>query len=190
MRKVLANSTDSCAIAMLRRTISIVFLSLCSLPLAAESAGGVSWTAPESWKNQPRPMRAANYVIPAASGAAEDGELAVYYFGPGQGGGVEANIQRWVAQFQAPDGGPADNLAKRSTKNVNGMEVAILDLTGTYLFKTSPMAPTATLKPGYRMLAAIAPGTGAPVFFKLTAPKKTADAVESEFFKLVESLKK
>ena len=135
-------------------------------------------------------MRAANYVIPAAAGDSEDGELAVYYFGPGQGGAVEANIQRWIDQFRAPDGGPADALAKRSSKTVNGIEVEILDLTGTYMFKASPMAPSATPKPGYRMMAAIAQGPSAPVFFKLTAPKKTADAVESQFFEIVDSLKK
>ena len=135
-------------------------------------------------------MRAANYVIPAAAGDSIDGELAVYYFGPGQGGGVEANIRRWIAQFQAPGGGPADALAKRSSKTVNGIEVTILHLTGTYMVKPFPMAPKATPTPGYRMLAAIAQGTDAPIFFKLTAPKKTADSVEADFNAIVDSLKK
>ena len=135
-------------------------------------------------------MRAANYVIPAVAGDSDPGELAVYYFGPGQGGAVEANIQRWIGQFRTPDGRPANNLAKRSSKTVNGVEVEILDLTGTYMFKRSPMAPSATPKPGYRMLAAIAKGPDAPVFFKLTAPEKTANAVESEFFKIVDSIRR
>lgn len=172
---------------MLRRSICFAFIALCATPLLADSAGGLSWEAPESWKNQPRPMRAANYVVPGAAG---EGEFAVYYFGAGQGGGVEANIERWIGQFQAPDGGSAAALAKRSSKTVNGIEVTILDLTGTYLFKPFPMAPQATPKPGHRMLAAIAQGADAPVFFKLTAPKATADAAEDEFFAIVESLSK
>ncbi len=135
-------------------------------------------------------MRAATYTLPAAAGDSEDGECAVYYFGEGQGGGVDANVKRWVGQFQAPDGGPAGPLAKTSKKTVNGIAVTIVDVTGTYMFRPAPMAPKATPKPGYRMLAAIADGTQAPVFFKLTAPKKTADAAEAEFFKMVESLKK
>jgi hypothetical protein len=135
-------------------------------------------------------MRAATYEVPAAPGDAEGGECVAYYFGPGQGGGVEANIDRWVAQFQAPGGGPADKLAKREDKTVNGIRVTTLELTGTYLFKPFPMAPKATAKPGYRMLAAIAEGADAPVFFKLTAPKKTADAAEADFWKMIESLKK
>jgi hypothetical protein len=135
-------------------------------------------------------MRAATYTIPAAAGDADGGECVVYYFGPGQGGSVEANIDRWIQQFHAPDGGPADKLAKRGTKTVNGIPVTTLDLTGTYLFRAFPMAPNATPKPGYRMLAAIAQGKDAPVFFKLTAPKKTAGAAEADFWKMIESLKK
>ncbi|MEZ5361088.1 MAG: hypothetical protein R2748_01800 [Bryobacterales bacterium] len=135
-------------------------------------------------------MRAASYKIPAAAGDSEGGECIVYYFGPGQGGSVEANVERWIGQFQAPDGGPADKLAKRSQKTINGIPVAFLDLTGTYLFKPFPMAPQATKKPGYRMLAAIAQGKDAPVFFKLTAPAKTAAAAESAFQAMVASLAK
>jgi hypothetical protein len=135
-------------------------------------------------------MRAATYTLPAASGDSEDGECAIYYFGEGQGGGVDANVKRWVGQFQAPGGGPADALAKTSKKTINGIAVTIVDLTGTYMFRAAPMAPQATPKPGYRMLAAIAEGSQAPVFFKLTAPKKTADTVEADFLKMLESLKK
>ena len=174
-------------VAKLVRFFTTTFLF--SSALLAQSAGGLSWTAPEGWQTQNKPMRAANYVVPPAGGA-EAGEMAVYYFGPGQGGSVEANIDRWIGQFQAPGGGSAEGLAKRSTKTVNGIEVTLLDLTGTYLFKPFPMARQATPKPGYRMLAAIAQGADAPVFFKLTAPEATAGAAEADFNKLIASLKK
>src|SRR5690606_25240886 len=137
-----------------------------------------------------RPMRAASYVIPAAPGDSEDGECIVYYFGPGQGGGVDANIQRWIGQFEAPGGGPADKLAKRSQKTVNGIQATMLDLSGTYLYKPAPMAPQATKKPGYRMLAVIVEGKDAPIFFKLTAPAKTAAQAEPAFQQMIQSLKK
>lgn len=175
----------------LRLSAILAVLLLAAAPLAAESASGLTWTAPASWKAQPaKPMRAATYAIPAAPGDSEGGECVVYYFGPGQGGSVEANVDRWIKQFQAPGGGPADKLAKRGEKSAGGIPVTTLDLTGTYLFKPFPMAPQATPKPGYRMLAAIAQGNDAPVFFKLTAPKKTADAAEATFWKMIESLKK
>ncbi len=165
-----------------------VLCGLLSSPLAAETAGGLSWTAPSNWKAQPKPMRAGNYAVPAAAGDSEDGECAVYYFGAGQGGSVDANVKRWIAQFQAPDGGPADKLAKTASETINGIKVTTVDLSGTYLFKPFPMAPKATPKPGYRMLAAIAEGSEAPLFFKLTAPKRTADAAEAAFRKMLASL--
>jgi hypothetical protein len=174
------------------RLVAVAFVVIVAVaPVAADGVSGLAWTYPPSWKaDAARPMRAATYAIPAAAGDAEGGECVVYYFGPGQGGGVEANIQRWIQQFQAPAGGPADKLAKRADKSVSGIPVTTLDLIGTYLFKPFPMAPNATPKPGYRMLAAIVQGKDAPVFFKLTAPKKTADAAEADFWKMIESLKK
>ena len=68
--------------------------------------------------------------------------------------------------------------------------VAVADLTGTYLFKPFPMAPKATPKPGYRMLAAIVAGSDAPVFFKLTGPVKTVAAAEAGYEKMLGSLKR
>lgn len=156
----------------------------------AETAGGLSWTAPAGWKSQPQQMRAANYVIPAAGADSEGGECGVYFFGSGQGGGVEANVQRWIGQFRAPDGGPADGLAKRSNETINGVKVTTVDVTGTYMFKAFPMAREATPKPGYRMLAAIAEGPEGPIFFKLTAPKATADAAERDFRRMLGALAK
>jgi hypothetical protein len=163
---------------------------LAAAPLAADTVSGLEWTPPAAWKAEgAAPMRAATYKIPAAAGDSEGGECVVYYFGAGQGGGVEANIKRWIGQFTAPDGGPADGLAKRGKKTLNGIEAATLDLTGTYLFKPFPMAPKATPKPGYRMLAAIVAGSDAPVFFKLTGPLKTVAAAEIAYEKMLASLR-
>ena len=68
----------------------------------AESAGGLSWTAPAGWKSQPKRMRAANYVVPAAGGDSEAGECGVYFFGPGQGGSIEANVQSASDAVKSP----------------------------------------------------------------------------------------
>lgn len=159
--------------------------------LSAAEAGGVSFDAPTGWTPTPKPMRAANYSIPAAPGDSREGEMAVHYFGPGQGGGVEANIRRWLGQFVSPDGLPLEpDAAERTDDTVNGLRVTVLDVTGTYLFKPFPMARQATPLPGYRMLAAIVQGPDAPIFFKLTAPAKTAAAAEEDFRKMISSLKR
>ena len=178
----------------IRMTIRILavssLLGVAALTMNAESAGGLSWTAPAGWKSQPQQMRAANYVIPATTGDSEGGECGVYFFGPGQGGSVEANVERWIGQFRAPGGGVAEGLAKRSSETINGIKVTTVDVSGTYMFKAFPMAREATPKPGYRMLAAIAEGPDGPIFFKLTAPKASTDAAEKDFRKMLATLAK
>ncbi len=170
---------------------SCVLAAMAAGPAQAESASGLNWTAPRTWKSQAaRPMRAATYVVPASGGDKEPGECAVYFFGAGQGGSVQANVRRWLGQFQTPDGGPADKTAQIEDKTIAGIKVTTVDVSGTYLFKPAPMSPRAIPKPGYRMLAAIAQGTEGPVFFKLTAPEKTAHAAQADFEKMLESLRK
>ena len=173
----------------MKRLTVILCVTLSATLLLAETAGGIKWTAPAAWKAQPeRPMRAATYTIPKAAGDPEDGECAVFYFGAGQGGGVEANIERWIGQFEAPGGGPADKLAKTSKATVNGLPVTRIDLAGTYKAAGGPMMQAAAPKPGYRLLGAIVEGPQGAVFFKFTAPAKTAAAQQPAFEKLLQSV--
>jgi len=68
--------------------------------VCAETAAGIHWTAPASWKAQAaRPMRAATYIVPAAPDDKEDGECGIYYFGQGKGGSVDDNIKRWIGHL-------------------------------------------------------------------------------------------
>ncbi|MEE2778217.1 MAG: hypothetical protein VYE73_15805 [Acidobacteriota bacterium] len=170
--------------------VAAIVLTMLLVPLAAAADGiaGMSWDAPQSWAAQgQRPMRAATYVVPGAGGA-EEGECAVFYFGRGQGGSVEANVQRWIGQFE-PSEGSSELETVRSSDEVNGISMATLEVTGTFLFKPFPAAPQATRRAGYRMLAAIVEGPEGPVFFKLTAPKATTDAAEADFEKMLASLR-
>ncbi len=165
-------------------------LALLPVVSLAESAGGLSWTAPSSWTAQPqRPMRAATYQIPPAKGDAEPAELAVFYFGQGQGGGVEQNVQRWYGQFEQPDGKPSASVAKTRKAKVAGLDVTYVELTGTYTASMGPMAPK-TNKPGYRLLGAIVEGPQGSVFFKMTGPAKTVEAAKGQFEKVIQGMKK
>ncbi len=180
------------------RTASVVFTAAAALWIQqgtssarAEAAGGLQWTAPADWtsKGSTR-MRAATYAVPAAAGDSEGGECAVYFFGPGQGGSVRANVRRWLGQFRTPEGGPVDDSARITETQVGELAVTRLEVSGTYLFKPAPFAPKVTPKPDYRMLAAIVQGPVGPIFFKLTAPAKTATQVEAAFEKMLLSLTK
>ena len=92
----------------MRRPILLLPLCLLSVGILADSAAGLRWTAPAGWKIAPsQPMRAATYMIPPAPGDTANAECGVYFFGAGQGGSVEANLDRWKSQFRAPGGKPA-----------------------------------------------------------------------------------
>jgi hypothetical protein len=151
--------------------------------IRAESAAGVRWTAPGSWKAQAqRPMRAATYTVPAAPGDKEDGECAVYYFGRGQGGSVHDNLERWISQFSPPQ-----KDAQPQKRTVNGLNVTEIDLSGTYTGAGGPMATTKTIKPGYRLLGAIVEAPEGLIFIKFTGPAKTVAANQGNFENLMKS---
>lgn len=160
-------------------------------PQGAAEAGGLSWTAPAGWESQgARPMRVATYRIAPAKGDTEGAELAIFYFGEGQGGAVDANVKRWLGQFQKADGTPVTEKDAHSKKEtVNGLAVTTVDVKGTYT-GGGPMMGPATPKPGHRLLGAIIEGPQGPVFFKLTGPERTVASAEKGFRKLLESVKK
>jgi len=133
-------------------------------------------------------MRVAEFALPHADGDAEDAQLVVYYFG-GQGGSVQANLQRWVQQMQRPDGRPAAPTAKREVKKVNGLAVTLLDVSGTYVAETAPGSTKRNYKPGFRLRAAVVETPSGPYFVKLTGPSKTIAKWDQAFQQFVGSLK-
>lgn len=150
---------------------------------SGNSVAGITWTAPSTWQVRgPAPMRVASYAIPPVAGDSEPGELAVFFFGSGQGGDVQANLQRWYGQIEQPDGKPSAQVAKTGERTVNGVKVTTVAVDGTYLASTRPMSQEKTKKPGFRLLGAIAEAPEGAVFFKLTAPKKTAEAAGFDAF--------
>jgi hypothetical protein len=160
----------------------IVIILLCAVAaVLAESAAGLSWTAPSGWTAKgPAPMRAATYTV-------GDAECVVYFFGQGQGGSVEANMTRWKGQFSV-NGQPAP--AKTGTKSIHGLSANTLDVTGAYAGMGGPnMAPLAA-KADYRMLAAIVEGPGGNIFVKFTGPVKTVTANVQKYEQLLDSIHK
>lgn len=130
-------------------------------------------------------MRAATYSAPAAVGDPEPGEVAVFYFGPGQGGGVQANVDRWLGQFPQKTGAP-----KTDKSTVAGMGVTVIDVSGTYAASATPMSTEKTNKPGFRMLGAIVEAPQGAVFFKFTGPAKTVAAQEAAFKGMIKTITK
>ncbi len=158
---------------------------------ASSEAGGHVWTAPSGWEAQgARPMRVATYRIAPTKGDTDPAELAIFYFGEGQGGAVDANVKRWLGQFQKADGTPITEKDARTKKEtLNGLALTTVDVKGTYN-GGGPMMGPASPKPNSRLLGAIVEGPQGPVFFKLTGPERTVAGAEKGFRKLLESMKK
>ncbi len=133
-------------------------------------------------------MRAATYRIAPAQGDTERAECAVYFFGAGQGGGVQANLDRWNGQFTGTDGKPA--AARIQKRTIHGLAVTTIDVSGEYSGMGGPMATTRTIKSRYRLLGAIIENPGGNVFLKFTGPERTIAANERSFTQLLDSFQK
>ena len=171
----------------MRNLLCVAVVAVSAASVSAESAAGVRWTAPASWKAEaPRPMRAATYSIAPVAGDQGIAECVVNYFGPGQGGGVDANIERWRGQVVGADGKPA--AAKIDKRTVRGVPITVIDASGTYAGMGGPMMGGSKPATGYRLIGAIVEGTGGSVFFKLTGPAKTIAAQQKNFEQLLASI--
>lgn len=151
--------------------------------LAAE--GSIVTTAtfrfelPATWRReQPSSgMRLAQAVVPGEAGP---GELAVFHFGAGQGGGVEANFERWLGQIEAAAG----SAPERGKFALDGFEVSWIDARGTLLPSTMGSGPSSP-QPGFRLLGGVVEGEGGPWFFKVTGPDGTLQSEREAFFGLL-----
>jgi hypothetical protein len=161
-------------------------------PFAPSPAGSaqqeplhITWIDPPAFKRVPpsNPMRNAAFVVPRAAGDAEDGELTVFYFGPGQGGSIDANVDRWVKQFGEVK--PSD--VKRADREANGLRQHTVELeSGTF---SSGMGGGGKPKANFGLVGGIVETPSGAYFFKLTGPSKTVKQAKPDFYKLLDSIK-
>ena len=130
-------------------------------------------------------MRKASYVVPHAPGDSEDGELTVFYFGPGQGGSIDANVERWVKQFG--DVKPGD--VRRADREANGLKQHTVELDSGSFSGGMGMGASAKPKDHYGLVGGIVESPSGAYFFKLTGPEKTVKQAKPDFYKLLDSIK-
>jgi hypothetical protein len=163
-------------------------LLICAASLFAEGVAGLKWTPPAGWKSSgTTSMRAATYPVAPVQGDHDAAECAVYFFGVGQGGSVQANLDRWGGQFKAAGGKPA--APKIAKVTIHGLPVTTIDVSGEYSGMGGPTG-TAPVASGYRLLGAIIEGPGGSVFIKFTGPSKTMAANQPKFQQLLDSFEK
>jgi hypothetical protein len=156
-------------------------------PTGTPSAGGLTWTAPAAFtaRAPESRMRAAEYTI-AAPGGGEPAVLGVFYFGPDQGGSIDANVERWIGQFTDAAGAPAKSSAKVEKRSRGAFGITTVDVSGTFT-NSMPGGP-AGAQANQRMLGAIVEGPNGPVFFKLVGPAAAVAPAEAPFRELIDSV--
>lgn len=149
--------------------------------------GKLTMTAPADWKSKKPAINfiEAEFATPAAEGDEIDGRLTIMR----AGGGVEANIDRWLGQFTQPDGKSTKERSTISKEEIAGQEVHRVDISGTFSDRRGPLAPAIERK-DYRMLGAIVVTEDLGQYFvKYYGPRKTIAANEAAFDGLLKSLK-
>jgi hypothetical protein len=150
-------------------------------PHPAEAEGeDLAWQAPPRWQSVPNAssMRLATYRVPRAPGDSEDGDVSVTR----AGGSVDANVERWIGQFDEA----SQKTAKKVTKKMSGFAVTIVEVNGTF---GGGMGGGGS-KPGWGLLGAIVSTPGMPYFFKITGPSKTVASARAELESMLGTLSK
>ncbi len=133
-------------------------------------------------------MRAATYPVAAVQGDRDPAECVVYFFGAGQGGSIQDNIDRWEGQFKSPGGKPAP--AKVTKITIHGLPVTMIDVSGEYSGMGGPIATATVRVSGYRLLGAIIESPSGNVFIKFAGPANTMAANQPKFRQLLDSFAK
>ncbi len=144
-----------------------------------------TFTRPDFWsRTTPRSsMRKAQLSVPGKSGG-EKGEVVFFHFGPGNAGGTQGNVNRWLGQFEEPK----EQLPHKITKSKIGKTpVTFVRAEGTYL--SGPPARRKIPKRNFALLGAIVEAEQGFVFIKFTGPKAVVLAAESDFKTMITSAK-
>lgn len=139
--------------------------------------GGFNFDRPSGWKwvVPSSAMRKAQLAVSGPEGEAAD--VTFFHFGPGQGGGVQANVDRWFAQF-------GNSNTSQSEEKVDATRVVHVRARGTFQ-SGMPGGPTTPLE-NYALLGAIlSDDQNGDVFVKMTGPSAVVESAGPLFSEMV-----
>ncbi|MCX6958299.1 MAG: hypothetical protein NT164_07175 [Verrucomicrobiae bacterium] len=169
----------------------LLTLTACSF-LRAESiaptqfnVGAFSFTRPDTWNWEAptSPMRKAQLTILGKNGATA--LVTFFYFGPGQGGTVQANVDRWAAQFTAIDGTPIK--ATTTTQKIKTTTITFVSARGTFA-NGMPGGPTQACT-DYALRGAILESPQGDVYVKMTGPEDLVKQSTAAFGQMIFSFR-
>jgi hypothetical protein len=159
-------------------TFIAAILAIASAGVAADpvefGVGSFAFSRPAGWGwiVPASPMRKAQLSVPGSSGG-DAGEVTFFHFGAGQGGGVQANVDRWFGQFR-------NGSTRQNVETIGTTRVTFVEAEGTFLSGMPGTSPTP--RDGFAMRGAILEdAVGGDVFVKMTGPLVVVKAAEAEF---------
>ena len=150
---------------------------------ATFKVSGFTFTRPAKWEwvETASAMRKAQLKV-ADEKSGKSAEVIFFYFGPGDGGGTKANVERWFGQFE--ESREKIN-AKTEEATIGRRKVTYVHAEGTYR-SGMPGGPSKPMA-GYALAGAIIEDSQGSVFVRMTGPKELVNESEAEFKKLIES---
>jgi hypothetical protein len=135
------------------------------LDSAVVSLLGYHARVPRAWvsRTPSSTSRLAQFVIPG-SDSTNGAEVVVYFFGPAQGGNVDANLARWRGQFSTPDGSPVPETVTRDSSGA--FPITIAEFRGTYR-RGIGAGMADSVRAGQALVAAIAETPKGTMFIQL-----------------------
>lgn len=130
--------------------------------------GAITLTAPATWKRT-KPGSSyylAEFALPHVDKDTTDGRLTVSV----GNGSIETNIDVFKGGFDT-----ASEYAKQEQKEIAGLQVTFVDVSGGYTGQHGQAAPAPT-QPGYRMILAVIPIGDQLHFVKAVGPEQTIAA--------------
>ena len=144
--------------------------------------GEFNFAVPEKWDwvETTSAMRKAQLKV-ASNDKQETAEVIFFHFGAGNGGGTQANVERWLGQFKEPK----DKInSKVDNTTVNGRKVTYVQAEGTYM-SGMPGGPK-TEQPNSMLLGAILESDEGSVFIRMTGPAGLVKSSKTSFTQMVE----
>ena len=143
--------------------------------------GNLLANVPDSWMGI-RPSSSLRLMEFRLGLLTDDATLAIF---KNIGGSIDDNLERWSGQFGYL---LSDSEVNIRAENINGMQVSIISIIGTYTNRMAFSKPTQP-KPNYRLLGAIVDTRDGLYYFKLTGPNTVITGKIEEFTRLIKSLR-
>ena len=160
----------------------VIPASLHAADPATFKVGGLTFTRPAQfqWEQIQPGMRAAELTLPGKDG--KKAEVVFFNFPAGVGGGVEANVARWLGMFK--EGKDKIN-AKTEKVSRDKSTITYVQAEGTYM-SGMPGGPK-TAQPNTMLQGAIIETPQSNVFVRMTGPADLVRGAQKDFRSMIES---